>query len=112
MTGHSRHGDLPETIQWDAVADPHRTTILYMGARMASKIRDNLLAHGMVPEMPVIAMASISRANEARWLGTIATLPEGVKTLPEGAPILIGIGRVFGDVSAERLAMPAHSQSG
>jgi uroporphyrin-III C-methyltransferase/precorrin-2 dehydrogenase/sirohydrochlorin ferrochelatase len=96
MTGHSRKGELPETIDWAKAANEHTTTIIYMGARMAGGIASAMIGKGLSPDMPAFAIAAISRPEEQRWFGTIATLAEGVTTLPAGAPVLIGLGRVFG----------------
>lgn len=100
ITGHSRKGEIPETIDWAKAADPFTTTVIYMGARMAGPIRDAFLAKGLSPQTPVAAIASISRPEEARWFGTLAGIAEGVATLPEGAPVLIGIGQVFASAKA------------
>jgi len=104
MTGHSRKGELPTTIDWARVANGHTTTIIYMGARMADGISAALIEKGLSTEMPAFAIASISRPEEARWFGSVKTLADGVKTLPEGAPILIGIGKVFGQAEAGEIA--------
>jgi uroporphyrin-III C-methyltransferase/precorrin-2 dehydrogenase/sirohydrochlorin ferrochelatase len=100
ITGHSRKGEIPETIDWARTADPFTTTVIYMGARMAGPIRDAFLAKGLAADTPVAAIASISRPEEARWFGTLGEVAEGVLTLPDGAPILIGIGRVFASAKA------------
>lgn len=44
VTGHSRHGGLPEDLDWRAIADPSATTIFYMGGRTAGKIAARLIA--------------------------------------------------------------------
>jgi uroporphyrin-III C-methyltransferase / precorrin-2 dehydrogenase / sirohydrochlorin ferrochelatase len=95
MTGHSRKGELPTTLDWAKAANPHATTIFYMGGRMAEGIKAALLANGASPDLPAVAIASISRPEEARWFGSIADLPSGVASLPKGAPVLIGLGEVF-----------------
>lgn len=95
ITGHAGTGDLPTTIDWKHAASPHVTTIIYMGARMATKIREALLDAGASPEMPVVAGASLSGTEESLWYGSLAQLPEGVARLPHGAAVLIGVGRVF-----------------
>ncbi|MCZ8375373.1 MAG: siroheme synthase CysG [Beijerinckiaceae bacterium] len=95
VTGHSRHGELPDTIDWTQAAGGRTTLVIYMGARQAGKIVGALVAHGMAPSMPAIAMAALSRPGEARWEGPLADLPAGIRTLPEGAPVLLGIGPVF-----------------
>lgn len=100
MTGHSRKGELPETIDWQRAAARNATVVIYMGAKQAAGIRAKLEAEGLSPETPVVAIASISRPEEARWCGRMADLVAGVATLPEGAPVLIGIGDVFGGLAA------------
>jgi uroporphyrin-III C-methyltransferase/precorrin-2 dehydrogenase/sirohydrochlorin ferrochelatase len=102
MTGHSRKGEVPDTIDWAKAADPHTTTVIYMGARTAEPISQALMARGLAPQTPAVAVASISRPEEVRWTGSLEALSEGVKTLPDGAPVLIGIGAVFGAVAAAR----------
>lgn len=95
ITGHSRHGEMPRTIDWASAAGPQTTTVIYMGARMAAPIRDAFLARGISPQTPAIAVASISRPDEARWFGRLRDIEDGVLTLPAGAPILIAVGNVF-----------------
>ena len=94
-TGHSRRGELPDTIDWAQSVGPNRTAVFYMGARMAAGLVACCLAKGISPDLPAVALASISRPEEARWQGRLADLASGVATLPEGAPILIGFGEVF-----------------
>lgn len=105
ITGHSRKGEIPETIDWAKAADPHTTTVIYMGSRMAGPIRDAFVAKGLSSETPVAAIASISRPEEARWFGTLGEIAEGVGSLPEGAPILIGIGQVFASARAVKAVL-------
>lgn len=111
ITGHSRKGEIPETIDWAKAADPHTTTVIYMGSRMAGPIRDAFLAKGIAANTPVAAIASISRPEEARWFGTLGAIAEGVRTLPEGAPILIGIGRVFSSAKTVREVLEPKARS-
>lgn len=96
VTGHSRHGELPETVDWRALADPATTTIVYMGGRTAAQIRDRLVAQGRDPATPVRVMTNISRANAASWSGPLSELEGGVAGLGTAGPVLIGIGEVFG----------------
>ena len=95
ITGHSRQGEMPETLDWAKAADKNATTILYMGGRTAGPIAARLMADGLSPHTPVIAMTAISRPESALWTGSLAGLAEGVSTLPAASPIVIGIGSVF-----------------
>lgn len=95
LTGHSRHGSVPEAIDWSKAVDRNTTTILYMAGRTADAIVARLIGNGLAPETPVVAMSAISRPERALWAGSLARLPEGVACLPAAAPVLIGIGAVF-----------------
>ncbi|HRE22081.1 MAG TPA: siroheme synthase CysG [Rhabdaerophilum sp.] len=101
MTGHSRKGGLPETIDWSRAAAPNATLVIYMGAKQAGALVERLVSNGLAATTPAVAIASLSREDERRWCGELACLPAGIATLPAGAPVLIGIGDVFEGVSAK-----------
>ena len=92
VTGHSRHGDLPDDIDWRSVADRHTTTIFYMGGRTAPKIAASLLQEGMPSSTPVIVMSDVSRTSERQWHGDLATLEAGIRQIGYDHPVLIAIG--------------------
>lgn len=104
MTGHSRKGELPGTVDWSRAAAPNATLVVYMGAKQACALVERLVAGGLAETTPAVAMASLSREEERRWTGALRDLPAGVTTLPAGAPILIGIGGVFAGLEAEEQA--------
>ncbi|WP_419247599.1 siroheme synthase CysG [Roseibium aggregatum] len=107
VTGHSSKGELPETVDWSGLTDPATTTVFYMGARMAGRISARLIAEGKASNTPVVAMANISRSDEARWSGRLKDLEAGVQDLPAGTPILIGVGPVFGMLRQVQQAVPS-----
>jgi len=95
VTGHSRHGDLPETVDWKGLSDPATTTVFYMGARMAGRIGQRLTSEGLSPETPAVAVSGIATPDEARWSGPLRELEAGVAGLGLERPVLIAIGTVF-----------------
>jgi uroporphyrin-III C-methyltransferase/precorrin-2 dehydrogenase/sirohydrochlorin ferrochelatase len=95
VTGHSRAGGLPDSLDWRGLADHHTTLIVYMGGRTSATLAARLIEQGLFPETPVIAVANLSRASEARWHGTLNMLAESELLRTEAGPILIGIGAVF-----------------
>ncbi|MDO6966613.1 siroheme synthase CysG [Rhizobium alvei] len=99
VTGHSRHGDLPD-LYWHSLADPACTTIFYMGGRMAAKIAERLFDNGMGRETPVIVVSAISRPNERRWAGPLSGLAGAMEAIGIDEPVLIGVGEVFAPLSA------------
>ncbi|PZO01653.1 MAG: uroporphyrinogen-III C-methyltransferase, partial [Hyphomicrobiales bacterium] len=58
VTGHARSGDLPEDLDWQAMADPHATTVIYMARATLSGFRDRAIAAGLDPDTPAIAVQS------------------------------------------------------
>lgn len=95
VTGHSRHGGLPDDVDWERIAEPATTTVFYMGGRTAPAIRDRLLAGGMAADTPAVAVGSVSRPDEQRWVGSIGGLAEGVASIDPDKPVLIAVGEVW-----------------
>ncbi len=95
VTGHSKKGDLQESVDWAGLSDPATTTVFYMGGRMAGRISGRLIREGRSPSTPVVVMAGIARPDEKRWQGKLRDLEMGVAALDTSEPVLIGVGEVF-----------------
>lgn len=95
VTGHSRHGGLPEDIDWISIADTSATTIFYMGGRTACEISSRLMSLGMLAQTPVVIAANIGRATQSVTHTTLGGLPDAAAELRYGQAVLIGIGSVF-----------------
>ena len=108
VTGHSRQGGLPEDLDWGALADPSTTTIFYMAGRTAGQIAARLIARGVAATMPVAVASAVSRPAQRLWICTLATLPSTMETVGDADPVIIGVGRVFGN----RKTVPAEANSG
>jgi uroporphyrin-III C-methyltransferase / precorrin-2 dehydrogenase / sirohydrochlorin ferrochelatase len=99
VTGHARDGELPADLDWQGLADPKTTLIVYMGARTAGLLGARLIAHGLAASTPVVAVTGVSRADETRWTGTLADLTAGAARTG-GGPVLIGVGQTFASLLA------------
>jgi uroporphyrin-III C-methyltransferase/precorrin-2 dehydrogenase/sirohydrochlorin ferrochelatase len=95
VTGHSRHGSLPETIDWQATADAKKTTVFYMGGRTAGAIQHRLIEAGLDAKTPVVIVSSVANADERRWIGSLSELSLAMATIGFDRPVLIGVGEVF-----------------
>lgn len=104
VTGHSRHGTLPDTLDWQGLADPHTSLVIYMGGRTAGDMVTRLMAAGLPAATPALAVRSVSRPEEMRWHGPLAALAAGVDTLGLDQPLLIGIGNAFANAAENSLA--------
>lgn len=95
VTGHSKHGALPEDVDWQAIADTSATTIFYMGAQNVNALVSRLLDLGMPSTTPCAVAASVGHPDEEYRRCTLTTLQPAVRSLAKGAPIIFGIGQVF-----------------
>ncbi len=102
VTGHARDGGLPADIDWPSIADPATTTAVYMPGKTLKEFMGHALAHGLSPSTPAVAVAQATRRNEQRIVSTIGQMPERLAGESMSGPLLVLIGRVFG----ERLEKP------
>jgi len=105
VTGHARSGELPEDLDWQAMADPLATTVIYMARATLPGFRDRALAAGLDPATPAVAVQSATRPDEARVCATIATLPERLRELPKGGPVLVMVGHALGRLLRDATAV-------
>lgn len=92
VTGHSRRGVLPETLNWTALADPATTSVYYMSRRTLPQIVGQLRAQGLGPETPAIIAGNVGRADEQVWRGTIGEAITAVEAFPLSAPTIFAVG--------------------
>ena len=101
VTGHSKHGGIPDDVDWDAIADPSATTVFYMGAKTARAIVEKLLQRGVEANTPCVAAASVGRHDAQYRACTLRTLVAAIEDLPAEAPIVFGTGQVFAEVQSQ-----------
>ncbi len=106
VTAHAKSGRLPQDIDWQALADPTVTTAVYMPKHTLAELVTAAVASGLDPQTPALAMANATRSDEFTLSAPIAALPDRLAgQMPEG-PMLVLIGRVFGELDAPE-AVPA-----
>ncbi|MGF7053792.1 uroporphyrin-III C-methyltransferase/precorrin-2 dehydrogenase/sirohydrochlorin ferrochelatase [Bosea sp. OAE752] len=101
VTGHSRKGELPDDLDWRAMADPAASTVIYMARATLPGFREKALAAGLDPQTPAVAVLAATRPDELRIAATIETLPERLAELSATGPVLVLLGRAFGSALAE-----------
>jgi uroporphyrin-III C-methyltransferase / precorrin-2 dehydrogenase / sirohydrochlorin ferrochelatase len=107
LTGHGSDGKLPTDIDWNSLADPTATTIVYMPARTLAELAATGIANGLDPATPAVAIVKATRPGETVVAAPIRDLPARLAELPPG-PVLVMIGRVFADIEA---VMPRESEA-
>ncbi|MEM7569280.1 MAG: siroheme synthase CysG [Pseudomonadota bacterium] len=99
VTGHSKAGCLPD-LDFEGLADPRATLMVYMGGRTAQDFAQQLLDNGLKPARPVAAFRNVGRPDQSTAPTTLGAMAaEGLEHTPD--PILIGIGDVFEGCEAQ-----------
>jgi uroporphyrin-III C-methyltransferase/precorrin-2 dehydrogenase/sirohydrochlorin ferrochelatase len=102
VTGHAADGRLPTDIDWQSLADPTATTIVYMPSKTIRELADAAVANGLAPDTPTVAVASATRPEQKVIAGTIADIADRLQSAAPTGPLLVMIGRALADaVSVE-----------
>lgn len=103
VTGHCRE-DLPLDLDWEGLADPDTTLVVYMGLAHIGEIACRLVSGGLPPDTPAAAIAGGTLARQDLLVTTLANLPDQVQRSGFKAPVLFIVGRVV-EVRAELESM-------
>ena len=92
VTGHLKDGTM--NLDWDALARPKQTVVVYMGLHGLSTLCSELVRHGMPDNTPIAIVQQGTTQNQRVATGTLATLP-GIAAIEKlQAPTLIIVGGV------------------
>jgi uroporphyrin-III C-methyltransferase len=91
VTGADVSGQLPENLNWAALADPESTTVVYMGRRTFPALAARLLQHGLAPDTPALVGEALGHADERLVHTTIAELAQdiGMDTAENRATVIL-----------------------
>lgn len=92
VTGHLRNGEV--NLNWQDLAVPHQTVVVYMSLTGLDKICSSLIQHGRAPETPAALIQQGTHPQQKVYVSTIKDLPVLIATKPVTAPTLLIIGEV------------------
>jgi uroporphyrin-III C-methyltransferase / precorrin-2 dehydrogenase / sirohydrochlorin ferrochelatase len=92
ITGHLRDGTVD--LDWVAMSRPRQTVVIYMGLVGLNQICEQLIAHGVSPEMPAAVVQQGTTQRQKVVTGTLTNLVEKVTQASMKPPCLIIIGEV------------------
>ena len=103
VTGHCRR-DQDLVYEWDKLADPDATLVIYMGLANLAEFSRRLIDAGLAPTTAAAAIASGTTPAQKVCRTDLASLPEAVRAAGLAPPVLLVIGRVveMADVLAPR----------
>ena len=92
VTGHLKDGSM--NLDWDALARPKQTVVVYMGLHGLDTLCAKLVEHGLPGSTPVAIVQQGTTQNQRVITGTLATLPGIAQVEKPQAPTLIIVGGV------------------
>ena len=110
VTGHAHDGALPVDLDWQSLADPATTTAIYMPVRTLAALVEKATAEGLDPQTPALAIANATRANQAVVSAPIRELPARLAQAALRGPVLVMLGRVFGEYAGAKSSAPRADQ--
>jgi uroporphyrin-III C-methyltransferase len=92
VTGHRKDG--AHGLDWDALARPNQTVVIYMGVGALAGIADQFVAHGLPPTTPVALVRSATCDERQTVVGTLADIAGIAHKRDVQPPALIIVGSV------------------
>jgi uroporphyrin-III C-methyltransferase/precorrin-2 dehydrogenase/sirohydrochlorin ferrochelatase len=92
VTGHLKDGTM--NLDWHGLARPRQTVVVYMGLLGLKKLCEQLIEHGMPPDMPAAVVQQATMPQQRVVTGTLADLAERVEGSGLRPPTLVIVGDV------------------
>ncbi|MEO6563097.1 MAG: SAM-dependent methyltransferase, partial [Nitrosospira sp.] len=92
VTGHLKDGSV--NLDWQMLARPNQTIVIYMGLLGLPVLCRQLIAHGLPAETPAAIVQQASTQNQRVLTGTLETLPNLTASANLTPPTLIIVGEV------------------
>lgn len=93
VTGHCK-ADEPLDLDWASLADPQTTLVVYMGLAHIEQIAAALIAHGLPPDTPALAVCQGTTPRERQVSSPLVLLPKAAASAHFQGPVLFVIGQV------------------
>jgi uroporphyrin-III C-methyltransferase len=92
VTGADVTGDLPQGLNWAALADAGATTVVFMGKRTFPALAEGLIAHGLPPDTPALLAEAVGHPDQSLTRSTLAALAASLAEARSDHPALILYG--------------------
>ncbi|MEI7869296.1 MAG: siroheme synthase CysG [Candidatus Methylumidiphilus sp.] len=92
VTGHLKDGTID--LEWERLAVPNQTLVIYMGLQGLAQICAGLISHGCPASLPAALIQQGTTCHQRVLIGTLADLPDKVALAEVKAPTLVIVGEV------------------
>ena len=96
VTGHDESGQLPETVNWEALAKTGGTIAGFMALSRLDEIALRLLAGGLAADTPVAVVAQATLPGQTVLHSTLGACTLDARRANLATPALVVIGQVVG----------------
>ena len=104
ITGHL-NGDEPLDLNWQSIADPQSTLVVYMGLSNLPTIVDKLVASGISPTISSVAIQNGTTPQQRQVFAPLRDLAAVIEKERLSSPVIVIIGEVV--TLAGQLNIPA-----
>lgn len=94
ITGHSATGDMPESLDWKALARGSPVLVIYMGLKHLGKIAARLVEVGRSPDEPVAIISKATMPEQKVLESTLGTCAVDAEKSSIDPPTIIVVGQV------------------
>jgi uroporphyrin-III C-methyltransferase len=94
ITGHCRD-DMDLDLDWQGLADPDTTLVVYMGMANMPEIAVRLMCHGLPAETPAAAICDGTRSSQREVFAPLGEIARAAANAQLDGPVLFVIGRVL-----------------
>lgn len=92
VTGHLKDGNI--NLNWQQLAAPNQTIVIYMGLVGLETICQSLIQHGCPPDQPIALIQQGTTKHQRVITGTLRDMPKSVENADIKPPTLIIVGTV------------------
>ena len=94
LTGHSVTGEVPDNLNWPALAQGSPAIVLYMALKHLETIAERLIAGGRPPEDPVAVVSRATMAEQRVLETSLGRCAVDVRVSGIEAPAVVAIGEI------------------
>lgn len=92
VTGHLKDNSMD--LDWDMLARPHQTIVIYMGLKGLAHLCGKMIEHGLSADTPVAVVQQGTTLNQKVVIGTLTDIYDKAMAAQLKAPTLIIVGEV------------------
>jgi uroporphyrin-III C-methyltransferase len=94
ITGHSTSGEIPDRIDWGALAKGSPVIVLYMALKHLDLIRERLLSAGRSADEPLAVVSEAATPRQRVVVTTLGQSTEAVRRSGLSPPAIVVLGEV------------------